>query len=236
MVLRRTLGLVVICSLLSGSLRAADVILNEYNAVDTAAFLGGGDSSADEAGGRAADSFFGRVPGNGGDWFELVVIKDHLDMRGWQLDIFAGGKLEETLTLTAQPIWSDLRAGTIITVAEDVPSDVSYDPAAGDWWINVWASTDADGKYISAKSFPVSNKNWQLRIRNISGAVVFGPAGEGDRSERQGQRYGGLPFSRKIRAWPSRPIRRTMTPTTNSARSAPRIAGARRISTIFVPP
>ena len=179
MMLRRILGLVVVCSLLSGSLRAADVILNEYNAVDTAAFLGGGDSSADEAGGRAADSFFGRVPGNGGDWFELVVIKDHVDMRGWQLDMFAGGKLEETLTLTAQPIWSDLRAGTIITVAEDVPSDVSYDPAAGDWWINVRASSDADGKYISAKSFPVSNKNWQLRIRNISGAVVFGPAGEG---------------------------------------------------------
>ena len=143
------------------------------------AFLGGGDSSADEMGGRAADGFFGRVPGNGGDWFELVVIKDHLDMRGWLLDYFVSGKLDKTLTLTAQPIWSDLRAGTIITVAQDVPNDISYDPAAGDWWINVQASTDADGKYISAKSFPVSNKNWQLRIRNIAGAIVFGPAGEG---------------------------------------------------------
>jgi hypothetical protein len=166
-------------SLLSGTLWAADIILNEYNAVDSTSFLGGGDSSADEEGSRAADSFFGRIPGNGGDWFELAVIKDHLDMRGWQLDTFVSGKLDKTLTLTANPIWSDLRAGTIITVAQNVPSDVSYDPAAGDWWINVQASNDADGKYISAKSFTVSNKNFQLRIRNISGAVVFGPAGEG---------------------------------------------------------
>ncbi len=177
--LTRVLGIVIALSLFSGPLWAADIILNEYNAVDGASFLGGGDASADETGGRAADSFFGRIPGNGGDWFELVVIKDHLDMRGWQLDTFVSGKLDATLTLTAQPVWSDLRAGTIITVAQNVPTDVSYDPAAGDWWINVQASKSADGKYISAKSFTVSNKNFQLRIRNISGAIVFGPAGEG---------------------------------------------------------
>ena len=171
--------MVIVLSLLSGTLWAADVILNEYNAVEGADFLGGGDSSADEVGGRASDSYFGRIPGNGGDWFELVVTKDHLDMRGWQLDLFVSGKLDKTLTLTAQPIWSDLRIGTIITVAQNVPSDISYDPAAGDWWINVQASDDADGKYISAKSFTVSNKNWQLRIRNIAGVIVLGPVGEG---------------------------------------------------------
>ena len=81
---------------------AADIILNEYNAVDSNDFLGGGDAAADEAGGRASDSYFGRVKGNGGDWFELVVIKDHLDMRGWQLDIYDNGILDETLTLTRQ--------------------------------------------------------------------------------------------------------------------------------------
>jgi hypothetical protein len=179
MALRRALGVVVAWSLFSGTLWAADVILNEYNAVDPTGFLGGGDSSADQAGGRASDSYFGRIPGNGGDWFELAVIKDHLDMRGWQLDTFVSGKLDKTLTLTAHPIWLDLRAGTIITVAQNVPSDISYDPAAGDWWINVQACNGADGKYISATSFTVSNKNWQLRIRNVAGAVIFGPAGEG---------------------------------------------------------
>jgi len=158
---------------------AADVILNEYNAVGGGDFLNGGDSSADLSGGRAFDTYFGRVPGNGGDWFELVVITDHLDMRGWQLDIYEDGVLDETLIVTGHPIWSDLRSGTIITVAEDVPSDVSYDPAAGDWWINVQANDDADGLYIEASSFPVSSSDWQLRIRDAAGEVMFGPAGEG---------------------------------------------------------
>lgn len=169
----------VVLTLLAGNAWGADLILNEYNAVDANDFLGGGTAAADESGGKASDSHFGRVMGNGGDWFELVVIKDHLDIRGWQLDIYEDGALNKTLVLTSNAIWKDLRAGTIITVAEDVPSDVSYKPAAGDWWINVRASTSGDGLYIQKASFPVSSKNWQLRIRNAAGGVVFGPAGEG---------------------------------------------------------
>ncbi len=164
---------------LSGYSFGADVILNEYNAVAGNLFLNGGNSSADADGGRASDSYFGRVAGNGGDWFELVVITDHLDMRNWKLDIYDGGSLSETLDLTNHSIWADLRSGTIIMVSEDVPSDISYNPAAGDWWINVQANNDANGVYIEATNFVVSNNNWQLRIRNASGAVIFGPAGEG---------------------------------------------------------
>lgn len=175
----RTLVVMGVLAAVSAGAWGADVILNEYNAVGGAGFLGGGDAAADEAGARASDSHFGRVPGNGGDWFELVVITDHLDMRDWQLDILENGVLDETLDLTDHPIWSDLRSGTIITVAEDVPTDVSYDPAAGDWWINVQANDDADGVYIEASAFPVSNNNWQLQIRDAAGTVVFGPAGEG---------------------------------------------------------
>jgi hypothetical protein len=72
-----------------------------------------------------------------------------------------------------------LRSGTIITVAEDVPSDISYNPAAGDWWIHVQANDDAEGLYVEASNFPVSSSDWQLRIRDAAGEVVFGPAGEG---------------------------------------------------------
>jgi hypothetical protein len=170
------------CLVLSLSVYAfgADVILNEYNAVAGSMFLNGGNSSADADGGRAGDCYFGRVEGNGGDWFELIVITDHLDMRNWKLDIYENGALNETLDLTNHGIWSDLRSGTIITVSEDVPSDISYNPAAGDWWINVQANNDANGTYIEATNFTVSNSNWQLRIRNAAGVVVkFGPAGEG---------------------------------------------------------
>ena len=157
----------------------ANVILNEYNAVDAAGYLGGGTFAADASGDRASDSYFGRVIGNGGDWFELVVITDHLDMRNWKLDIFQSDVLDETLDLTDHSIWSDLRSGTIITIGEDLPSDISYNPAAGDWWIHAQARNDADGLYVEASSFPVSSSNWQLQIRDADGLNVFGPAGEG---------------------------------------------------------
>ena len=171
----------IYCLILSFTAPAfcADVILNEYNAVDSAGYLGGGTLVADSAGGRASDSYFGRVLGNGRDWFELVVITDHLDMREWKLDIYESGALDETLILTDHSIWSDLRSGTIITVAEDIPGDISYDPAAGDWWIQVQANNDADGLYIEPSNFPVSSVNWQLQIRDETDAVIFGPAGEG---------------------------------------------------------
>lgn len=168
--------LVLICM---DSAFGAAVILNEYNAVASDQFLNGGSELADSDGGRAGDIYFGRVLGNGGNWFELVVITDHLDMRGWHLDIYEDGAFDETLDLTNNSIWSNLRSGTVITVSADVPGDVSYNPAAGDWSINVQANNDADGLYIEASSFPVSNSNWQLRIRNSAGTVIFGPAGEG---------------------------------------------------------
>lgn len=157
----------------------AAVILNEYNAVVGSGFLNGGNAAVDNDGGRASDSYFGRIQGNGGNWFELVVITDRLDMRNWKLDIYEGGAFDETLDLTGHPIWSDLRSGTIITVSEDMKSDISYNPAAGDWWINVQARNNADGLYVEASDFPVSSNNWQLRIRNAAGTVIFGPAGEG---------------------------------------------------------
>lgn len=171
----------VVCLVLACSTAtfAADIILNEYNAVGSTDFLNGGNAAVDEDGGRAFDAYFGRIQGNGGDWFELVVIKDHLDMRAWKLDVYNNGALDRTLNLTNHSIWLDLRSGTIITVAEDLPSDVSYDPASGDWWINVQARTGADGLYIDAANFTVTSSNWQLRIRDSAGKVIFGPAGEG---------------------------------------------------------
>jgi len=168
--------LILFCS---GVTFGAHVILNEYNAVASNSFLNGGNAAADDDGGRASDIYFGRVEGNGGDWIELVVITDHFDMRRWKLDIYENGAFDETLDLTDHPIWSNMRSGTIITVSEDVPSDVSYNPQAGDWWINVQANDNADGLYIEASSFRVSSSDWQIIIRDASGNVIFGPAGEG---------------------------------------------------------
>ena len=62
--------LLVFCSaLIAGSAGAAQVIVNEYNAVDKTEFLQGGNE----------DPYLGSRLENGGDWVELVVIQDHLD-------------------------------------------------------------------------------------------------------------------------------------------------------------
>jgi len=158
----------------------AALILNEYNAVRSDEFLNGGTAEADQDGGQAVDPAFApRAPGNGGDWFELVVVEDHLDLRGWRLEIREEGAYVETLVFSQADLWADLRAGTLLTVAEEVAEDVSYDPAGGDWWINVTASNEASGLYITATNFPVNNDYWQLTIRDAEGAIAFGPAGEG---------------------------------------------------------
>ena len=176
-------------AVLATDARAAKMVLNEYNAVSAANYLNGGTAAADLDGGQAQDPAFGRTLGNGGDWFELVVVADHLDARGWKLSICDNGICNEELDFSQSPLWSDLRAGTIITIFEDtgtvappvpsLPTDVSYNPAGGDWTIRVQAIDGGSSQYITPNSFPVSNDNWQLTIRDSSNALIYGPAGEG---------------------------------------------------------
>jgi len=151
----------------------APLILNEYNAVRPGDLL--------ENDGE--DAHWGRVAGNGGDWFELVVAIDHLDVRGWQLVVSdqtgSPGETVQTLVFSDDEIWSDLRSGTLITVSEELPDDLGYDPAAGDWWINVQAEAAASGTFITAIDFEVSNRDWQVTILEQDETVMFGPAGEG---------------------------------------------------------
>ncbi len=188
-------------------LLAADVILNEYNAVSSGQRL-------DDGAGK--DSFFGTIFGNGGNWFELLVVGDQVDMRGWQLnwtedeDVAGGGTAAGTLTLSGDPIWSNLRSGTLLTFIETVngggedgvntSTDISYNPDPldpnGDWWINV-ATREEAAKGASALvttttndgnpgDFSVGNSDWTLTIVNASAQVVFGPAGEGIGSDWAG--------------------------------------------------
>ncbi|HEX5043853.1 MAG TPA: CotH kinase family protein [Candidatus Polarisedimenticolaceae bacterium] len=139
------------------------IVLNEYNGVAPTRLLSG----------TGTDVFFGRVTGNGGDWFELVVVEDHLDLRGFQVRVRDNGVVT-TLTFTQAPLLADLRSGTIVTVAASLASDVSYAPLSGDWWIHL----GLDGLYLTG-SFSVSHQDTQITLLDPAGNVVFGPAGEG---------------------------------------------------------
>lgn len=161
------------------------ILLNEYNAVDKEIFLNGGDNGGDQNGNKSVDTHFGRIKSNGGDWFELVVVADHLDIRGWTLeyswqDSGTNKRKSDSIRLTEHKIWSDLRSGTIITFSEEVADDVSFNPALGDWWINIRVHKDfGSGLYTQRKSIKVNASDWQLTIRDKSNVIRFGPAGEG---------------------------------------------------------
>ncbi len=161
------------------------VILNEYNAVSSSNYLKDGGS----------DTWFGRVEGNGGNWFELVVTEDHTDMSGWSLE-WSEENDSGSLTLTSALEWSDLRSGTIVTFSESdssaggLDTDASYDPESGDWWIhiNTLSGGVAQESYVTTTTnvsgdgpgnFSVGNDGWQLRILDSSQELVYGPAGEG---------------------------------------------------------
>lgn len=160
----------------------AGLILNEFNSVSAGKVLAGGDTT------------FGTKAGNGGNWVELVVTTDHLNIQGWKLEWTNSDPDSGNLIFTNNALWSDLRSGTIITVREDDtgdpgppvgarPTDVSFNPAGNDWWIEINAD---DALYIIKNNFKVDNDDWQGRILDASSTVQQGYVGES---------IGGLPWS-----------------------------------------
>src|SRR6267378_8608011 len=53
----------------------------------------------------------------GDEWVELLVVKDSLDIRGWDLrDFTSSGAPFDSLAFTSNSLWSLLRKGTVIVV------------------------------------------------------------------------------------------------------------------------
>ena len=200
----------ILTTCLASSVLAGGLVMNEYNAVGSTKWLNAGTATADGTGGVAGDLTFGRVLGNGNNWIELVVTQDHLDIRGWKLrwaenlkftsngtDLWYGDSMvnQGIITFSNDSRWSDLRAGTILTVIEfkatgqtspGYDDDFTFDPCNGDWWLNVHTmantglistvtnvSTDAPG------NFSVGNDGWLLQVVNAAGQVVTPECGEG---------------------------------------------------------
>jgi len=159
-----------------------DILVNEYNAVSGSRFLGGG-VAGDIANGT--DATLGRVAGNGGDWFELVLLEE-TNLTGytfetWHLD---NGLLERSAALVVadSPELTQLPAGTIVTISEDIPDDLSLDPGGGDWHINLQANNADAGAYFtpdSQQNFATDNDNTQIAIFDPAGLPVTLRTGEG---------------------------------------------------------
>lgn len=149
---------------------SSPLVLNEYNAVaDDREFLGSG------------------VIGNGGDWFEFVVVEDNLDLRGYSIELWDLKGVDDQLRFASTVRFgNDARlarapAGTIVTVSQDNPTDLNFD-GQSDWHINFQIQQDATGEYLTGGG-PQSNFNSTRRgqvvlIKDAAGRVVTPLSGE----------------------------------------------------------
>lgn len=175
-----------VISVFTSSFASAElVILNEYNAVRADRWLDADGAAAS----TATDSFFGRIVGNGGRWFELLVVgetalaNETVDMRGWTFDWTSTDVGSGTFTLTSDARLSSIHRGSLVTFfSQDsgggnvVSNFDNYDPMAGDWWLNI---NLADAALVASGSLNTGNGDWQLTVKDSLDTVLFGPAGEG---------------------------------------------------------
>jgi len=147
------------------------IVLNEYNGVDN-------DYTLKNDG---YDSFYGKILGNGGNWVEMIVVDDEVDIRGATLEIIGNGGVYFKGTFPNEEVLSNLRSGTILTISEE-PTDLSYDPfnnCLADWTININYNdiTTIEGEYeINHDEIKISiiSEDGDHTLMKGSGERIFG--------------------------------------------------------------
>jgi len=177
----------------------ARVILNEYNTVKEEKFLKE----------NGQDTYFGRIKGNGGSWFELVVVED-VDMRNWSFYWINNDEadFEGNIFLSDDDFWADMKAGTIVTFVQDSAEHGGKDTDRrldhfDDWWVNICtgqeqASHNAGGPWLArvephadTGQFKTGAESWILFIYDQANALEFGPCGEGEYVANAKRKVGG---------------------------------------------
>ena len=140
------------------------ILLNEYNAV----------APNQQLKNSGYDTYYGTVNGNGGNWIELVVVKDFTDLRGAIIDIEKSkGVHQLTASFPNLTELAYLRKGTIITISEE-PTNLSYSPSQGDWTINL----NKDDLENIDGSFEISDKTMDISIKSIDNSFLMRNSGE----------------------------------------------------------
>lgn len=172
-----------------------EVILNEYNGVSDGNHLNGGDINFDSnSASTTRDPFFGRDAGNGGDWFELIVIGNGgpsiVDLRGWTIKIGEGEDNGEfntgsIITLSQDDFWAAVPAGTLLTfIVNDTANGGldtklnSLDEFSSNGW--GWSNINlGDTSMVTVSGLiDIDSTRTQFIISDTE-KVVFGPVGEG---------------------------------------------------------
>jgi len=191
---------VLLCVALTAcSALGARVILNEYNSVKAEKYLKE----------NGEDTYLGRVMGNGGSWFELVVVED-VDMRNWRLSWINNddADFEGNILLSDDAFWAHVRAGTIITFIQDGTEQGGKDTDKeldylDDWWVNICttqeqATHNAGSPWLArvephadTGQFKTGAESWILFIYDQADKLEFGPCGEGEYVANAKRKVGG---------------------------------------------
>lgn len=159
----------MIWKIFDGGDGSSPVRLNELNYVDNSGAWAGNDEA------------FPDSDDNGGDWFELLVLDDDADLRGWSVDLWDRDrttgryKQVESFTFADDQRLASLPAGLLVTVSEDVVEDAEFD-RRDDWHINATASSELAGELLAEagrSNFDTSAEGLQLVVRAPDGT----PAG-----------------------------------------------------------
>jgi len=148
---------------------SSPLVLNEYNAV----------ASVREFIGESATP----GNGNGGDWYEFVVVEDNLDLRGYVIQLFdnKGDQLRRpasTVRFGDDPRIANAPAGTIITISEEQLTDLNFDGVT-DWHINFQISPTATGPFFTGGgTFNSTRVGQAVLVRDAAGNVVVPLSGE----------------------------------------------------------
>ena len=179
----RRLAIALFLLVVSAPAIGAPLILNEYNGVREDKVLkdGGVDPFLGTPAGTAVlgNGSVGTPSGAQNDWFELVVVADHLDARGWEFRLIDDGNVLTPLVLSQDSLWADLRAGTLIVIFEsdDIPEDL--DDSDGRLAVRVNGNGNTPSTYLGPQQdIDVSNSDFEITIADHKGRVVFGPTGE----------------------------------------------------------
>lgn len=175
------------------------LVLNEYNAVDPDKFLNGGIALADEDGGPlSSDTHFGRIAGNGGNWFELALVGDgspgFTELNGWSIEVgrFASsGKFVSSTAIgliSETGIWNYVPHGTILTFIDKNTAAGGLDTeinrvdeltTQGYAWTNVYLDDSGSVIVNNLTDLDIDSNNTAFLIKDAAGTIIFGPAGEG---------------------------------------------------------
>ena len=161
----------VVWTVLPNPVGALPIVMNEFNAVE-----------------EDRELLAGSPVGNGGDWFEFVVIEDQLDLRGYSIELFDRNDGDDellqfmvNLTFADRPELAAVPAGTILTISEDVPDDVAVDNQS-DWNVNLQVDDEGNGAFFEptapGSEFDSTRKGQVVLIRDAAGALVAPIAGE----------------------------------------------------------